>query len=79
MHNLTDKMCPLMGKTCILNGCTMFNEKLDGCEITILNYNLYQVKEHIRAWLNDANGVPVSRSSTNYEKPAWSRFPRANR
>ena len=30
MHNLNDKMCPLMGKVCLLNGCTMFNERLDG-------------------------------------------------
>ena len=51
MHNLNDKMCPLMGKTCILTGCTLFNERLEGCEISILNYNLYQLKEHIRAQL----------------------------
>ncbi|WP_054688840.1 hypothetical protein [Desulfosarcina cetonica] len=52
MHNLTDKMCPLMGKTCLLNGCTFFNEILDACEIGILSYNLYQLKEKIRLnWL----------------------------
>jgi hypothetical protein len=54
MHNLTDKTCPLMGNTCLLNGCTFFSEKLDGCEISILNYNLYQLKEHIRAQLAHA-------------------------
>ena len=48
MHNLTDKTCPLIGNACLLKGCTLFNERLDGCEISILNYNLYQVKEHTR-------------------------------
>jgi hypothetical protein len=44
-------MCPLLSKTCLLNGCTFFSEKLDGCEISILNYNLYMLKQHIRAQL----------------------------
>ena len=62
MHKLTDKTCPLVNKTCLLNGCTLFNEKLDGCEISILNYNLYQVKEHIRAQLAHAreSGQPIT-------------------
>ncbi len=47
MHNLTDKTYPLIGNTCLLKGCTMFSERLDGCEISIMNYNLYQVKEHM--------------------------------
>lgn len=51
MHNLNEKTCPLMGKTCLMNGCTFFNERLDGCEISIMNYNLYQLKEHLRAQL----------------------------
>ena len=79
MHNLTDKNCPLIGNICRLKGCTLFNERLDGCEISIMNYNLYQVKEHIRAWINNVSGVPVSRTAVNYEKPAGSRFPRPER
>ena len=79
MHNLTDKTCPLMGSTCLLNGCTFFNVRLDGCEFSILNYNLYQLKEHIRAQLNRADGVPESRPVSDFEKPTGSRFPRANR
>ena len=76
MHNLTDKMCPLMGQTCLLNGCTLFNERLDGCEISILNYNLYQVKERIRSLLNRADGVPEIRPASDLEKPTGNRFPR---
>ena len=79
MHNLNDKMCPLMGKVCLLNGCTMFNERLDGCEISIMNYNLYQLKEHIRAQLNRNNGVSESRPASNYEVQNGPRFPQPNR
>ena len=76
MHNLTDKMCPLMGNTCLLKGCTFFNERLDGCEISILNYNLYQVKEHIRAWLNQSAGEIHPATASNAGSPNAARFPR---
>ena len=77
MHNLTDKTCPLIGKTCLLNGCTLFNERLDGCQIPVLNYNLYQLKEHIRAQLAQANAtgqaiqpeVPVPPNGRGYPRP----------
>ena len=76
MHNLTDKTCPLMGGTCLLKGCTFFNECLDGCEISILNYNLYQVKEHIRSWLNQATGGTDSAPPSTVVTPPANRFPR---
>ena len=76
MHNLTDKMCPLMGNTCLLKGCTFFNERLDGCEISILNYNLYQVKEHIRAWLNQAAGEIHPAPASKVGSANAARFPR---
>ncbi len=79
MHNLTEKTCPLIGKTCLLNGCSLFSERLDGCEISIMNYNLYQMKEHIRALLNKMSGLPVSAPATEYEKPAGPRFSRPTR
>lgn len=77
MHNLTDKMCPLMGQKCLLQGCTLFSEKLEGCEISILNYNLYQVKEHIRAQLAHARetsqsippAYPASQIDARYPRP----------
>ncbi len=79
MHNLTDKTCPLMGNTCQLKGCTFFNERLDGCEISILNYNLYQVKEHIKAWLNQADGGTDFGPAGNTVNPNGPRFPRPTR
>jgi hypothetical protein len=63
----------------LLKGCALFNERLDGCEISIMNYNLYQLKEHIRALLNQIRDVPVSVPAVEYEKPAGSRFPRTTR
>ena len=76
MHNLNDKNCPLMGKNCLLNGCTFFSEKLDGCEISILNYNLYQLKEHIRAQLAYAReaGQPITPAYP--DPPSGGRYPR---
>ena len=76
MHNLTDKMCPLLGKTCLLNGCTFFSEKLDGCEITILNYNLYQLKEHIRDQLAHVREASPSIPPAYPDQPGVGRYPR---
>ena len=79
MNKNEGKHCPLANQTCLLNGCTLFNELLDGCEISIINYNLYQLKHHIRAWINQTSGVPVSGPAVEYEKPAGSRFSRPSR
>lgn len=76
MHNLNEKTCPLMGKTCLLNGCTFFNERIEGCEISIMNYNLYQLKEHIRAQLahireagqSIPSAYPEPRNGSSYRK-----------
>jgi hypothetical protein len=76
MHNLTEKTCPLIGKTCLLNGCTFFSEKLDGCEITILNYNLYQLKEHIRAQLAHVREASPSIPPAYPDPPGVGRYPR---
>ena len=79
MNKNEGKHCPLANQTCMLNGCTFFNELLDGCEISIINYNLYQLKQHIRALINKISGVPVSGPAVEYEKPAGSRFSRPSR
>ena len=44
MHKLEGKKCPFYNQECLLTGCTLFNEMLQGCEISIMNYNLYQLK-----------------------------------
>ena len=77
MHTLTDKNCPLFRQTCLLNGCTFFSERLDGCEISIMNYNLYQLKEHIRALLDQVQllgqparpEMPATPNGRKYPRP----------
>jgi hypothetical protein len=53
MSNLSERFCPLMNKLCPEISCMLFNEKLDVCEIRILNYNLYKLKESIRSLLKE--------------------------
>jgi len=79
MNKNEGKHCPLANQTCMLNGCTFFNELLDGCEISIINYNLYQLKQHIRAWINKMRGDSGSGPAIEYEKPSGSRFSRPSR
>ena len=74
MHNLNGKICPLIGKVCVLKGCAFFNVRLDGCEISILNYNLYQLKQHIHEQLNHLNGVPETREVGNFSMTEQPRF-----
>ena len=69
MNKIEGKHCPLVNKPCLLDLCTLFNERLDGCEISILNYNLYQLKERIRAILNLANGASDCVISKNPRYP----------
>jgi hypothetical protein len=76
MHNLNDKICPLLGKACLLNGCTFFSERLEGCEITIMNYNLYQLKEHIRAQLAQARDTGQAIPPTYPKSPDGGVYPR---
>jgi hypothetical protein len=76
MHNLNDKICPLLGKTCLVNGCTFFSERLEGCEITIMNYNLYQLKEHIRAQLAQAREAGQAIPATPFKSPGGGVYPR---
>jgi len=74
MNKIEGKHCPLTNQPCLLNGCTFFNERLDGCEISIMNYNLYLLKEHIRAQLAQASEVgqpfsPASSTGRSYPRP----------
>ena len=79
MHKLEGKICPLINNRCLLKGCALFSERLDGCEISIMNYNLYVLKEQIRAQLNLEKAEPVQgagKGAGGY-KPA--RYPRPAR
>ena len=79
MHKLEGKKCPFYNQECLLIGCTFFNEMLQGCEISGMNYNLYQLKEHIRAWLDRVEGVPEGIPMIETDPSKSPRYPRPAR
>jgi hypothetical protein len=76
MNNLSEKTCPLVNKLCMLTGCTHYNQMLDGCEIAIMNYNLFQLKQHIRSLLNEVRGVGPSSPATDPGTSTGRNYPR---
>ena len=79
MHKLEGKKCPFYNQECLLTGCTLFNEMLQGCEISIMNYNLYQLKERIRAQLNKNNGISEGVPMSEVDSTKGPRYPRPAR
>jgi hypothetical protein len=77
MNKIEGKHCPLTNQPCLMNGCTFFNERLDNCEISLLNYNLYQLKEHIKDLPTQTSevgqpfppGSPASSTGSSYPRP----------
>lgn len=43
-----NKYCPLADKLCMKEGCSLFNELLTNCEISVLSYNLYRYSEAMK-------------------------------
>jgi hypothetical protein len=39
----TNKLCPLLDQECQRQGCMIFNEKFERCEIGLLAYNAFLV------------------------------------
>jgi len=64
MSNPEGKHCPMVNKPCLLTGCAFFNELLGACDISTLPYNLYQLKEQIRA-LRKENPVALDNTPSN--------------
>ena len=67
MHHLKNKICPMIGETCLVEGCAMFSEQLDDCKINIINHNLYEATAKIQALSDKINGVPESGPDSDYE------------
>ena len=42
-----NRSCPFHNEACRKQGCEIFNERLDRCEIGLLAYNLYLLAEAI--------------------------------
>ena len=44
----TNKTCPFLADKCIKAECMIYNEKLDRCEVSLLNYNIYLLTTAIK-------------------------------
>jgi hypothetical protein len=42
------RICPFLDRDCLKQGCEIHNETLDRCEIGLVVYNLYQLKETLK-------------------------------
>ena len=51
MNKNEGKHCPLTNQLCLIDQCVFHNRILGGCEISIMNYNLYQLKKSINELL----------------------------
>ena len=39
------KLCPLLDRECLKQGCEIYNETLDRCDVSLVAYNLYKLSE----------------------------------
>jgi hypothetical protein len=76
MNKNEGKHCPLTNQLCLIDQCVFHNHILDGCEISIMNYNLYQLKKSINELLgkfkvksSDPAIDPAGPVSPNYPRP----------
>jgi hypothetical protein len=46
------KLCPFLDQACKKQGCEIYNEKCDRCEIGLLAYNTYLLASAIREQLS---------------------------
>ena len=51
----TNKLCPLLDQECQRQGCMIYNEKLDRCEIGLLAYNAFLVAATLKQYNENQN------------------------
>jgi hypothetical protein len=44
-HFEENKQCPFFQKNCLKEKCKLYHEQFDRCEIGLLSYNLFKLKE----------------------------------
>jgi hypothetical protein len=71
MNNKEGKHCPLVNQVCLLDRCALFSQKLNECEISVMNYNLWQLKEHIRLQTQLSPDLPEPRPAV--KQPGFGR------
>ena len=58
-NSATKKMCPLLGEVCLGDGCMIYHEQFDRCEIGLMNLNLHTLKEAIKDLLLKLKPITV--------------------
>ena len=53
------KICPLIDRECLKQGCELYSEMLNRCEISLLVYNLYRLGEFEKLRLSDKDTAPA--------------------
>ena len=53
------KLCPLLDRDCLKQGCEIYNETLDRCDISLVAYNLYKLREVERQRLGEDQVKPA--------------------
>ena len=43
-----NRLCPFLDRDCLKQGCEIYNETLDRCDISLTAYNLYQLATAIK-------------------------------
>ncbi|QTA82707.1 Uncharacterized protein dnl_50890 [Desulfonema limicola] len=44
-----NKKCPFVDDICLEEGCKIYNERLDNCEIYVLSYNLFRLSKQLES------------------------------
>jgi len=57
-NNNKPKICPLLDENCIQNGCTIYNEMLERCEISLLAYNLFLLASATKQKIDAESRIP---------------------
>lgn len=48
MADLTNKTCPYIQSTCLMDQCAWFEERLQNCSVQVLTFNMYKLENALR-------------------------------
>lgn len=44
-----NKKCPFFEKDCLKNGCKLYHESFDRCEISLIAYNMFKLANELKS------------------------------
>lgn len=47
------KRCPFFQEDCLQNGCMLYHEEFDKCEVNLITYNAYILAKQLKALKDD--------------------------